>query len=163
LSDITIRPVTAEDVESLQRNCFPRTSLERVREIVRSNARDGRAVHLVAEVRGDVVGTIELVPARGKRGRHRGELRRFVVAESHRGRGVARALLDAARAEAGPMDIEMLDASARADTPAEQIFRRLGFVEYGRLAGGLVMPFDKDEVYDLVYFYLPVVPEEAPT
>jgi GNAT superfamily N-acetyltransferase len=163
LSDITIRPVEETDVESLERNCFPRSGIERVRANVVANIRDKRVVHLVAESGGEIVGTIELVPGKGRRGRHRGELRRFVVAESQRGRGVARALLDAARTAAADLGIETLDASTRAGTPAEEIFRKLGFVEFGRLEGGLVMPFDEEEVYDLVYFYLPVTEETGST
>jgi GNAT superfamily N-acetyltransferase len=163
LSEITIRPVTEADVESLEHNCFPRSGIDRVRAMVVANTKDKRVVHLVAQSDGDIVGTIELVSGRGRRDKHRGELRRFVVAEGHRGKGVARALLDAARKEAAKLGIETLDASARAGTPAEEIFRKLGFVEFGRLEGGLVMPFDEEEVYDLIYFYLPVDPEEAGT
>ncbi len=159
MSDITIRPVEEADVESLEHNCFPRSGIERVRAIVLANTKDKRAVHMVAESDGEIVGTIELVPGKGRRGKHRGELRRFVVAESARGRGVARALLDSARKAAAELGIETLDASARAGTPAEEIFRKLGFVEFGRLEGGLVMPFDEEEVYDLVFFYLPVAEE----
>jgi GNAT superfamily N-acetyltransferase len=100
-----------------------------------------------------VVGTVELAKQSG-RSSHRGELFRFVVAESHRGKGIARMLLDAILREAKRMDVEMIDAAARAGTSAEDAYRKLGFVEFGRLPGGLVM--DPEEVYDLVYFYLPV-------
>src|SRR5439155_12826280 len=77
----------------------------------------------------------------------------------HRGQGLARRLLEAAIAEAKRMEIEMIDAAARAGSTAEDAYRKLGFVEFGRLPGGLVM--DPEEIYDLVYFYLPV--EDART
>jgi GNAT superfamily N-acetyltransferase len=156
LSGYTIRPVRPEDVEGLNENCFPRASRDEVRRIIEASLRgtlDGRYIHLVADADGQVVGTVEL-GAQGGRARHRGELFRFVVSENHRGKGIARGLLDAIRAEAKKMDIEMIDAAARANTQAEDAYRKLGFVEFGRLPGGLVM--DPDEIYDLVYFYLPV-------
>jgi acetyltransferase len=156
LSDVVIRPVGPDDVKDLQQNCFPRSTHDEVHRLVESSLRgalEGRYVHLVAEDEGHVVGTIELAKASG-RSSHRGELFRFVVAESHRGKGIARGLLEAIIDQAKTMDIEMIDAAARADTSAEDAFRKLGFVEFGRLPGGLVM--DPEEVYDLVYFYLPV-------
>lgn len=159
MSDVVIRPVAPGDAKDLQRNCFPRSTLDEVRRLVETSlkgALEGRYVHLVAEDDGAVVGTIELTAQSG-RAKHRGELFRFVVAEPHRGKGIARMLLEAALAEAKRMGIEMIDAAARAGTSAEDAYRKLGFVEFGRLPGGLVM--DPEEVYDLVYFYLPV--EEA--
>lgn len=156
MSDVVIRPVAPEDVKDLQRNCFPRSTHDEVHRLVEASLRgslEGRYAHLVAEDDGEVVGTIELA-VQGKRSRHRGELFRFVVAESHRGKGIARRLLGSIIEEATRLDIEMIDAAARAETPAEDAFRKLGFVEFGRLPGGLVM--DPEEVYDLVYFYLPV-------
>jgi len=158
LSDAVIRPVGPDDVKDLQRNCFPRSTHDEVHRLVEASLRgvlEGRYIHLVAEDDGEVVGTIEL-GAQGGRSRHRGELFRFVVAESHRGKGLARRLLETIIDEAKRMDIEMIDAAARAGTPAEDAFRKLGFVEFGRLPGGLVM--DPEEIYDLVYFYLPVEP-----
>ena len=156
MSDAIIRPVGPDDVKDLQQSCFPRSTHDEVHRLVESSLRgalDGRYVHLVAEDGGHVVGTIELSKQSG-RSSHRGELFRFVVAESHRGKGIARRLLETAIDDAKKMDIEMIDAAARADTPAEDAYRKLGFVEFGRLPGGLVM--DPEEVYDLVYFYLPV-------
>jgi GNAT superfamily N-acetyltransferase len=159
LSDVVVRPVAPGDAKDLQRNCFPRSTLDEVQRLIETSlkgALEGRYMHLVAEDDGAIVGTIELAAQSG-RAKHRGELFRFVVAESHRGKGIARMLLEAALAEAKRMGIEMIDAAARAGTSAEDAYRKLGFVEFGRLPGGLVM--DPEEVYDLVYFYLPV--EEA--
>jgi GNAT superfamily N-acetyltransferase len=156
LSDVIVRPVAAGDVTDLHENCFPRSTHDEVHRLVENSLRgalEGRYAHLVAEVDGHVVGTVELGVQSG-RARHRGELFRFVVAESQRGKGIARALLEAVIAEAKRLGVEMIDAAARAGTPAEDAYRKLGFVEFGRLPGGLVM--DPEEIYDLVYFYLPV-------
>src|ERR671927_137814 len=109
MSDVVVRPVRVEDAAELQANCFPRSELDEVRARLEQNlaeARANRYVHLVAEDDGHVVGTIELSANPGGKRAHRGELRRFVVAESHRGRGIARALLNATRAEAAARDIE---------------------------------------------------------
>ncbi|MGZ4210757.1 MAG: N-acetyltransferase family protein [Actinomycetota bacterium] len=157
MSDIVIRSVKPDDVASLHRNCFPRSTDDDVHRLVEASLRgmlDDRSIHLVADDDGEIVGTVELAIL-GARARHRGQLSRFVVAESHRGRGMARALLARVLDESERLGIEMIDASARAGTSAEDVFRKLGFVEFGRLPGGLVME-DQNEVYDLVFFYLPV-------
>jgi hypothetical protein len=36
------------------------------------------------------------------------------------------------------------------------VYRRLGFVEWGRLPRGIVEPREEPKVYDQVHFYMPI-------
>ena len=55
------------------------------------------------------------------------------------------------------MGIEILEVGCRGGTPAEEVYRRLGFIECGRLPGGIVEPWGERRAYDEVSFYMPVV------
>ena len=49
----------------------------------------------------------------------------------------------------------MLEISCRGGTPAEGAYRGLGFVEWGRLPGGLVE--EDGTAFDEVHSYLPLL------
>jgi len=52
-----------------------------------------------------------------------------------------------------------ITSSTRGGTTAETVYRKLGFIEYGRLPNGIVEepPFwEKRYAYDEVLFYLPL-------
>jgi len=92
---------------------------------VEFDAEDEHAVHLVAVVAEEVVGTCRLLP--GRAGRLR--LGRLAVAPHARGRGVATALLDdaAGRALAGGFGVIVLHAQ----TAALDLYERAGYVPVG--------------------------------
>jgi hypothetical protein len=54
------------------------------------------------------------------------------------------------------MGVEILEIGVRGGTPAEEVYRRLGFAEYARLPGGIKEPWDGGGVFDEVLLYLPV-------
>lgn len=85
----------------------------------------------------------------------------MVVAAAYQRRGIARRLLAGSLARAAEMGIEILETSARGGEPAEHVYRRLGFREWGRLPGGLHQSWGKVRVFDEVYFYLRVAAVEA--
>ncbi len=85
---------------------------------------------LVAEVDGEVVGKVELFVAyRSSHGRF-GLIRRFVVRPDQRGRGVGRALLDAATERARALGCALVELSVDVTNPeAHAYYRRAGFTE----------------------------------
>ena len=56
------------------------------------------------------------------------------------------------------MGLQILEVGCRGGTPAEQVYGRLGFVECGRLPGGISKPWNEGRVYDEVSFYMSVDP-----
>ena len=137
---VMIRPVRREDAADLQANCFSGNTLEEVRQQIESFLDDparGHALRLVAEVGGTVVGSADLVREAHRLKRHRAEWAGVVVCGPYQGRGIARALLRETLSQAASWGIELLTVGVRGGTPAEEVYRRLGFREYSRLPGGL--------------------------
>jgi acetyltransferase len=72
------------------------------------------------------------------------------------GKGIARRLVVECKKQVLEMGIEILETGCRGGEPAEAIYPRLGFIEYGRLPGGLMEPWEDRKVFDEVYFYMPL-------
>jgi len=51
---------------------------------------------------------------------------------------------------------EILEIGVRGGTPAEEVYRRLGFTEYARLPQGIKEPWGDGNVFDEILFYQPV-------
>jgi GNAT superfamily N-acetyltransferase len=86
---------------------------------------------------------------------HRGEVTSLVVDPRYQRRGIARRIVEATREHAAT-GIEILEVGCRGGTPAESVYPRLGFVEYGRLPHGIAEPYGERHTYDEVFFYMPV-------
>ena len=150
---VVVRPAAPDDAEQLQRNCMSMATEEQVREEISEHAREADHAQLVAEVGGVVVGNAVVIRREHPLMRHRAGLFSLVVSEAYQGRGIARRLVEAASARAAAMGAEILETSCRGGEPAEAVYRQLGFVEYGRLPGGLVEPGGERRVFEEAYFY----------
>jgi putative acetyltransferase len=109
---------------------LPMPSVEDWRE--RAARRDPNTYALVAVVEGRVVGTIGLEVAPNPRRRHCGSLG-MCVHDAYQGRGIGRALLEAALDLADNwLGLRRLELSVYADNaPAIALYRRFGFVVEG--------------------------------
>jgi acetyltransferase len=87
----------------------------------------------VAEIDGRVAGTVQLAPCTKDNGRHRADLQKLLVVRACRGRGIAAALLDAAEAFARAGSHTLLVLDTRAGSPAEGVYRRLGWQRVGEI------------------------------
>ena len=158
-TDVTIRPVQREDAAALRDNCFSANTLQQVQDHIEQTlkaASEGKAVQLVAVIDRVPIGIITLERNSHPLRAHRAELVGLVVDPRHQREGIARRLVAECRLRASQMGIEMLEISCRAGEPAEQVYRQLGFIEYGRLPRGLVEPGPDRKPFDEVYFYLPL-------
>ncbi len=79
-----------------------------------------RWLHLVAEVDGIVVGSAELKRETHRLLAHRTEWTGVVVCGAYQGRGIARALLEEALAQAASWGIELLTVGVRGGTPPKR-------------------------------------------
>jgi GNAT superfamily N-acetyltransferase len=160
-ADISVRVVRPEDAASLHANCLSGWPAELVCEEIARDLQlfaEGTSVHLVAVADGMVVGTAHLNRRAHRLQRHRAEFERVVVYPPYQRRGVARRLLGEARRRATAMGVTILETATRGGTAAEVVFRRLGFVEHGRLPGGFL---DKGRVFDHVLLHLRLVDDRA--
>jgi ribosomal protein S18 acetylase RimI-like enzyme len=157
--NIIIRPVAREDAADLQENCLSMNTLEEVKERVENTIQmfeEENGVQLVAEVDGMVVGTVTLSRNSHPFYAHRAEVDSVVVCGYYQRRGIARRLIAGCRTHAESMGVEILEIGVRGGTPAEEVYRRLGFIEYARLPQGIKEPWDGGGVFDEVLLYQPV-------
>jgi phosphinothricin acetyltransferase len=96
----------------------------------------GRSVVIVAEIDGKAVGQTN-ARKRGGRLRHTAGLGVF-VRRAHRGRGVGSELLRELEVQARKIGVEVLCLEVYSVSPAVELYRRLGYAEYGRLPGGIM-------------------------
>ena len=157
--NVTFRLITPEDAEQLQANCMPRATVEGIRQWIPEDLRAhaaGEKVPLVAIVDGEVRGTATLVRHPHHLRRHIADITGVVVDHRYWRRGIARGLFAELSAHAAAMGIELLATSCRGGTPAETVYRRLGFTEYGRLPRGMKEASGK--VFDEVFLYRTLPP-----
>ena len=188
---VTIRVVQETDAEDLWENIFSQNTLAEVKRRVTSlylkAYAAGVGVPLVAEVDGHVVGNIYMTFIEHPLRAHICELGDIVVNPGFQRMGIARRLLeecktlavnvgktksvasvrgattDECRTLAANTGKSMMLTSARGGTTAETVYRKLGFIEYGRLPNSLIEgpPFWENQcAYDEVLFYMPLTPSE---
>ncbi|MBN1935966.1 MAG: GNAT family N-acetyltransferase [Anaerolineae bacterium] len=168
IETVIVRPVKPEDAAQLRDNCFSVNTLEqisaRITEAIQTTAQETQTL-LVAEVQDAqsppvVVGTGSLVRNTHPLYAHRGELTGLVVHPHYQRQGIARRVVEAVCEQAAAWGIEILETGCRGGTPAEAVYPRLGFIEWGRLPGGIKEPYGEQNVYDDVSFYMLVRKEK---
>jgi len=181
---VAIRIVQETDAEDLWENIFSQNTLAEVKWRVTSSYLQeyaaGVGVPLVAEVDGHVVGNIYMTFIEHPLRAHICELWDLVVNPGFQRMGIARRLLEECKTLAvnvgktksvasvrGATTEEcktiaantgksMMLTSARGGTTAETVYRKLGFIEYGRLPNGLIEPWGEQCAFDEVLFYMPL-------
>ena len=156
---IVVRPADPEDAAQLRDNCFSADTLVQVQVLIADAIRafqEGTQVLLTAIVDGVVVGTGTLTRNPHPLRAHRGVVGGLVVHSDHRRKGVARRIVEEIRERALAMGLDILVVTCRGGTPAEVVYRHLGFVECGRLPRGIMEPYGEQRIYDEVSFYMPL-------
>jgi len=108
----------------------------------------GRSTVVVAEAGGRVVGMTN-ARKRGGRLRHTAGLGVFVK-RTHRSQGIGSEMMMELEAQARKMGVEVLYLEVYSISPAVELYRRLGYAEYGRLPGGIKY---RGEYVDTVSMY----------
>lgn len=102
---------------------------------VSSEVARGGCILLAAWSGGTLVGTAQLDLATPPNQPHRAELRKLLVHPDTRRRGIARALMLAAEAEAARAGRTLLTLDTNAGSAAEPLYRAMGWTEAGRIPG----------------------------
>ncbi|MBN2303941.1 MAG: GNAT family N-acetyltransferase [Anaerolineae bacterium] len=155
---VMVRPVESRDVTDLQTHCFVRDTVEATEQRItayldQSAANEGIA--LVVEVDGHAVAISSFRRESHPLFVHRATVSDVVVGIDFQKRGFSRLLNEALRSHAAEMGIEILMTSCRSGVEAEQVYPKLGFIEWGRLPNGIKEPWN-NTAYDEVCFYMPV-------
>ena len=92
---------------------------------------EGRRVLLAAFEAGEVTGTAQLALATRQNGLHRAEVQKVIVHTRARGRGVARALMEALEGAARAEGRTLLVLDTEQGCPAERLYERCGYTRVG--------------------------------
>jgi acetyltransferase len=111
----------------------------------------GGMVLWVAEAEGRVVGTVQLALNGKENGRHRADVRKLLVLRSHRGRGIAAQLMKAVDEYAAANGRTLLVLDTIAGSPAEFVYRHLGWRKVGEIPDYAAMP--DGELRPTAYYY----------
>ena len=92
---------------------------------------EGATLLFAAEREGRIVGTVQAGIRQMPNQPHRAGVKKLLVMESERGRGLARALMTAAEAEAARHGKTLLVLDTATGSPAETVYERLGWQRAG--------------------------------
>ncbi len=159
LPNLLIRPVEMKDAAEICENLFTQNTLEQTQARLAENLQkvaQGQMRHIVAEFEGEVVGTAVIIRNPHPLRAHRAEVADLVVKYELWGKGIARKLIEESKKLAIEMGITILEIGCCGGEPAEQVYNRLGFIEYSRLPNGLIEAWGEKKGYDEVYLYQPL-------
>jgi GNAT superfamily N-acetyltransferase len=111
---------------------------DKARAFWQDTARDvaaGSKVLLAGWIDGVLAGTVTLALAWPQNQQHRAEVTKLLVHPSGRRHGLARRLMARLEIEAVRVGRTLLTLDTRADDKAEQLYRSMGWAEYGRIPG----------------------------
>jgi len=89
----------------------------------------------VAEIDGEIAGTVQLHKAWAPNQPHRGEVAKLLVHRDHRRRKLGSKLMQAAEAKARGLGLSLITFDAVAHGPVEDFYRGLGFTCAGYIPG----------------------------
>ena len=113
--------------------------------------RAGRRVLVVARAGAHVVGCVQLVLSTRANAPHRAEVQKLCVLTAERGKGIGKALMEAAHAAALARGRTLLVLDTKKGDLAEALYRGLGYTELGVVPG-----YARDRSggsHDTVFFY----------
>ena len=160
METIIIKPISMKNVPDIQRYCYVNNTLieveKRIRgSIERQNA--GEIIQYIAEADGHAIGTMTVVKETHPLYSHKCRLDDVVVGGEYQGRGIARKIFKQCVDWCVNNGIKIMTVGVRGGEPAEQVYRKLGFVEYGRLSGGIVEYRNDNKEYDEVYLFYEII------
>jgi GNAT superfamily N-acetyltransferase len=100
----------------------------------------GQTVLLVAEIAGDLVGTVQLGIGLPPNQPHRADLKKLLVHRRGRGQGLARLLMAAAEEAALARGRHLLVLDTATGSPAEGLYERLGWTSAGIIPDYALFP-----------------------
>ena len=109
-------------------------------QALRSEIETGSRVLLAASENGRIVGAGQLALAPWRNARHRASIEKVFVSAALRGRGIAKALINALQDAARLRGRSLLLINARQGGAAEQLYKRLGYREFGVIPGYAMGP-----------------------
>jgi len=116
---------------------------------------------LVALLGDQVVGSVQAEPCSKHNGRHRAEIQKLMVLNTHRKRGIARKLMQAIEQSVINSGYSTLYLDTVTGSPAEQAYLQLGWTRSGSIPNYAVSPDGEMESTTVFYKLLNQISERA--
>ncbi len=87
----------------------------------------------VAQIDGEIAGSVQLALCQKENGKHRGEVQKLIVSSKHRGRGIASKLLDRLEGFAKSHGRTLLFLDTQAGWHADKVYSHLGWQRVGEI------------------------------
>lgn len=156
MKNVVIRPVKQNDAKELWENIFSRNTPAEVEERIAGNLermKNGEYIHYVAEVEGAVIGNMLFIRDAHPLGRHKCTIGDVVVNPAFQRRGIAKRLLEKCKEHARKLGLKLITVNVRGGTIAEEVYKKLGFVEAGRIPEGIIETWGSNDAFDEVVLY----------
>lgn len=156
MENVVIRTVKQSDSKDLWENIFSRNTPAEVEERIAGNIekmKTGEYIHFVAEVDGVVIGNMLLSRETHPLGRHKCLLGDVVVNPTFQRMGIAKKLFEKCKESAKALGLKLITVNVRGGTAAEEVYKKLGFIEAGRIPGGIVESWGNNDTFDDIFLY----------
>ncbi len=156
MEDLIIRPIRETDAEDIAQNLFSTATVEETREGIKKDLpriAEGKYMRAVAETEGKVIGQVAFKILGSPVKQHIVDIEGVVVAEEYQGKGVFRRLMDYGINWATKKGVEIAIISVRKGVHAEDVYRHIGFTQYGELKNGIKEPWGDKKTFDEVFLY----------
>jgi len=155
---VFIRSVQETDAEDMWENIYSRNTPNEVKERIAKSIKrinEGNLIQLVAVIDSQVIGTIQLIQNEHPMRYHRWLLADFVVNPLFQKQGIGKKLFHEVKKEVlESHDASIIEVTTRGGTIAEKVYKKIGFIELGRIPAGLVEPWNDNKKFDEVLFYM---------
>lgn len=112
---------------------------------------------LVAEVEQAIVGSVQLELSSKPNARHRAEVQKLMIAPEQRRKGIARKLLERLEQEAVLRRLHLLVLDTETNSPAEFLYRQLGWHHAGDIPDFALTPAGK--LHSTSYYFKTLSPD----
>lgn len=156
MSEVFLRKMQLRDHISIKKNIFPNkpsieTEIQVIENVVEMNSGKSNWIYYVAELEGEVVGTMFIKKDSSHISNHVGEIYTVLVGSKYRKQGICREMFVQISKIAVEMNITKLILGVRKGTTAEKVYQKLGFIKYGELPNGFC---DQGIFIDKCLYYL---------
>ncbi len=155
--NLIIRQIQQSDAKDVWENIFSRNTPAEVEERIANSLQKiavGTQIQLVAVVDAHVIGIMILSKEEHPLRQHSAQLGDVVVNPAFQRLGIAKRLFEESQKYAKENGVSLITVSCRGNTSAETVYKKLGFVEAGRIPNAIIEPWGEKLGFDEVIFYL---------
>jgi AraC-like DNA-binding protein/predicted N-acetyltransferase YhbS len=157
MENVIIREVRQTDAKDLWENIFSRNTPQEVEERIAGNLvkmKSGDYIHFVAEVDGVVIGNMSFNKETHPLYAHKCFLGDVVVNPAFQRMGIAKKLFESCKKQAVQQGLKLITVTTRGGTDVEEVYKKLGFIEAGRIPNGIIETWGDKNLFDEVFFYI---------